>query len=110
MVEFNLSKQVGKRIKELRKSRKIKQVELANYLEIEPTNLSKIENGAYLPREDKLKKIAKILNVQIKDLFDVEHIQERNTLINSISNIINSSNDKELMFYYMVLKSYKEIV
>ena len=110
MSEMNLSKQVGKRIKELREAQNMKQVELAEFLEIEPTNLSKIENGVFLPREDKLRKIASKLDVEIKDLFDVEHIKERNDLINSISNILNSSSDNELMFYYKVLKSYKEII
>lgn len=110
MEELNLSKQVGRRIKELREAQGIKQVELAEFLEIEPTNLSKIENGVYLPREDKLRKIAKRLDVEIKDLFDVEHIQKRDDLINSISNILNSSSDRELRFYYKVLKSYKEII
>ncbi|MBO6087101.1 helix-turn-helix transcriptional regulator [bacterium] len=110
MTEMNLSKQVGRRIKELRESKNIKQVELAEFLEIEPTNLSKIENGVYLPREDKLRKIAGKLNVEIKDLFDIEHIKDRENLIKSISNIINSSSDNELMFYYKVLKSYKEII
>ena len=107
---FSLSEQVGKRIKELREAQNIKQFELAEKLDIEPTNLSKIENGVYLPREDKLRKIASVLNVEIKDLFDIEHIKNRKELINSISEIINNLNDNELMFYYKVLKSHKELL
>lgn len=110
MTEMNLSKQVGRRIKELREARNIKQVELAEYLEIEPTNLSKIENGVYLPREDRLRKIASKLSVEIKDLFDVGHIQKRDELLTLIFDILNSSADNELMFYYKILKSYKELI
>ncbi|MBQ8459713.1 helix-turn-helix transcriptional regulator [bacterium] len=106
---ISLSKQVGRRIKELREARNIKQFELAEFLEIEPTNLSKIENGAYLPREDKLRKIASYLNVEIRDLFDVEHIKTRDDLLKSISSILEKSNDDELIFYYKILKSYKEL-
>jgi len=105
----SLSKQVGKRIKEIRESKNIKQFELAEYLDIEPTNLSKIENGVYFPREDKLKKIASFLNVEIKDLFDVEHIKNRKILLESISTMLNDLNDKELMYYYKILKSFKEL-
>ena len=108
MTEMNLSKQVGKRIKELREAQNMKQVELAEFLEIEPTNLSKIENGVYFPREDKLRKIASKLNVEIKDLFDIDHIQKRSDILNSISNILNNCNDNELAFCYKVLKSFKE--
>ncbi len=107
---LSLSEQVGKRIKELREAQNIKQFELAEKLDIEPTNLSKIENGVYLPREDKLKKIAYVLNVEIKDLFDIDHIKSRKELINSISEIINNLNDNELMFYYKVLKSHRELL
>ena len=107
--EISLSKQVGKRIKELREANGIKQFELAEFLEIEPTNLSKIENGFYLPREDKLRKIAKFLNVEIKDLFDIKHIISRNELLASISEILNNFNEKELMFYYKILCAYKEL-
>lgn len=106
---FSLSKQVGMRIKELREARNIKQFQLAEWLDIEPTNLSKIENGVYLPREDKLRKIASVLQVEIKDLFDVEHIQTRNEVMNSISSILNNLSNQELIFYYKILKSYKEM-
>ena len=106
---LSLSKQVGRRIKELREARNIKQFELAEHLEIEPTNLSKIENGVYLPREDKLRKIASVLQVEIKDLFDVDHVRTRSELMNSISSILDNLNNQELMFYYKILKSYKEL-
>ena len=104
-----LTKQVGRRIKELRESRNIKQFELAEAIDMEPTNLSKIENGVYFPRENKLKKIAKILDVEIKDLFDVNHIQSSEELMQSILDMLNNSKDKELSFFYQVIKSYKEL-
>ena len=48
-----LSMQVGKRIKELREARNLKQVELAELIDMEATNLSKLEKGAHLPKEEK---------------------------------------------------------
>ncbi len=106
----SLAKKVGNRIKELRESQNIKQFELAEYINIEPTNLSKIENGVYLPREDKLNKIAAKLHVEIKDLFDVEHIKSRADLIDGIEKILSELNDKELKYFYKSLKFYKEIL
>lgn len=105
-----LSKQVGKRIKELRESRNIKQYQLAELINMEPTNLSKIENGVYLPREDKLRKIALILNVEIKELYDVGHIMTRQNTIKSINEIVSKLDNNELSFFYKILKSYKELI
>ena len=69
-----LSMQVGKRIKELREAKGMKQVELADLIDMEATNLSKLEKGVHLPKEDNLNKITNALNVEIKDLFDFGHI------------------------------------
>ena len=44
-----LSKLVGKRIRELREEKNIKQVELAEMIDMGPTNLSKLEKGVHLP-------------------------------------------------------------
>ena len=52
-----LSVQVGKRIKELREAKKLKQVQLAELIDMEATNLSKLEKGLHLPKEENLKKI-----------------------------------------------------
>ena len=53
----SLSVLVGKRIREIRESKNIKQVELANMIDVEATNLSKLEKGAHLPKEENIRKI-----------------------------------------------------
>ena len=67
-----LSIQVGKRIKELREAKGMKQIELANLIDMEATNLSKLEKGVHLPKKDNLNKITNALGVEIKDLFDLD--------------------------------------
>lgn len=62
----NLSKKVGRRIKQLRESLKIKQFELAEMLDMEPSNLTRIESGYQMPKEENLVKIAGILGVKKK--------------------------------------------
>lgn len=46
-----LSMQVGKRIKELREAKGMKQVELADLIDMETTNLSKLEKEVHLPKK-----------------------------------------------------------
>lgn len=56
------------RLKELRKSRKITQTELANILNVEQTTVSKWENNRTIPDIDMLKKISNYFNVSISEL------------------------------------------
>lgn len=104
-----LSMQVGKRIKELREAKGMKQVELADLIDMEATNLSKLEKGVHLPKEDNLNKITNALNVEIKDLFDFGHIKTKQELVNVINTIFEQSTLEEMQFFHKILMSYKEL-
>ena len=104
-----LSMQVGKRIKELREARKMKQVELAELIDMEATNLSKLEKGVHLPKEENLNKITNALNVDIKDLFDFGHLKTKEELVRDINNIFEQSSLEEIQFFHKILMSYKEL-
>lgn len=104
-----LSKKIGKRIKELREANNIKQFELAEMLEMEPSNLTRIENGYQFPKEENLSKIAAKLNVDEKDLFDFKHLKSRDEIINLINNAVLKLDDKKLQSVYKIINSIKEI-
>ena len=104
-----LSMQVGKRIKELREAKGMKQVELADLIDMEATNLSKLEKGVHFPKEDNLNKITNALNVEIKDLFDFGHIKTKQELVNDINTIFEQSTLEEMQFFHKILMSYKEL-
>ncbi|MDO5438009.1 MAG: helix-turn-helix transcriptional regulator, partial [bacterium] len=104
-----LSVLVGKRIKEIRESKNIKQNELAELIDIEATNLSKLEKGVHLPKEETIQKITKALNVTIKDLFDFEHIRPREVLLQNINEILKNASDSEIQFFYKILVASKEL-
>lgn len=72
--------QLGERIKELRKSKGITQEQLVEIIGSNTNNLSRIENGKKFMSAEKLVKIALALNVEIKDLFDFGHIQDKGKL------------------------------
>lgn len=60
---------IGNRIQQLRKEKGISQQELADYLGIERTSLSKIENMKYNPSARIMQKIAEYFNLPIGDIF-----------------------------------------
>ena len=103
------NKLFGKRIKELREAKGMKQVELADLIDMEATNLSKLEKGVHLPKEDNLNKITNALNVEIKDLFDFGHIKTKQELVNDINTIFEQSTLEEMQFFHKILMSYKEL-
>ncbi len=104
-----LSIQIGKRIKELREARNMKQVELAELIDMEATNLSKLEKGIHLPKDENLSKITSVLNVDLQDLFDFGHIKSREDLLKEINDIFENATLEEIRFFHKILMSYKEL-
>jgi len=63
---------IGKRIRALREEKNISQQDVAGLCNIEKSNFSRIEAGNTNPTIFTLSKIAKHLEVKLKDLVDVE--------------------------------------
>ncbi len=104
-----LSKLLGQRIKDLRKRNKLTQASLAEIIGMETTNLCKLENGGQLPKEENIEKIARALQVNIKDLFDFGYMKSLNTLKEELTDIINNASRQELELYYKLIMATKEV-
>ena len=76
----SLKRKFGKRLKELRKSKGLIQEQLAELINIEPPNISRIESGTHFPQPENIEKIAQVLNISVKELFDFEHFDEKTIL------------------------------
>ena len=100
------NKKLGKRIQELRKLRGLTQSKLAELIEVEVVTISRIENGSRFPKKENLENIAKVLNVEIKDLFDFEHNQNKAYLTAEIQKMIKVAKLNDLKYIYNLLKSY----
>lgn len=108
-MKSKLSTKLGLRIKELRTAKNIKQCELADMLNMERSNLTRIENGKQRPTDENLEKIANILDVEIKELFDYNHIKPKQELINSIQSMLNNLEEKELQYIYKTIENVKQL-
>lgn len=98
-----ITKNLGLRIKELREKRGLTQFKLAELINMEASNLSKIERGVQIPKEESLEKFAKVFDIDIKDLFDYGHFSDRKTLIKKINNVLENLEDDELRRYYKII-------
>ena len=75
MEKSEILKKVGKRIKEVRESKGISQVELVGKMsgEIDPTNISRIEAGRTNPTVYTLFRIAEAMEINPKELLNFEN-------------------------------------
>lgn len=72
----------GAQVKRLRKFRKMTQEELSEKIEIDLRQLARIEAGESFVTSETIEKICKALNVNYKDIFDVQ--EETNMTFDSI--------------------------
>jgi transcriptional regulator with XRE-family HTH domain len=98
---------LGARIKELRKARRLSQDQLSEKVNIDPKHLSRIEVGKSYPSLATLEKIAKALNVEIKDLFEYMHEVKGKELTENIIRLLKESDEEKLR---LILKITRAIV
>lgn len=103
-----LSKLLGLRIRELRKSKRLTQAQLAEAISMETTNLCKLENGCQFPKEENIEKLAKFFDVPIKELFDFEHFQTTKNIQTNLILTIQNAAEKDLQLYYKIINAIKE--
>ena len=67
-----LKVQFGKRLQQLRTDVGMTQEQLADKTQLTVESISNMERGLYGPKFENLEKIAAVLKVQVKELFDFE--------------------------------------
>lgn len=67
-----LKTKFGKRVQALRIEAEVTQEQLADAAGLTVESISNIERGIYGPKFDNLEKIAKVLGVDVKELFDFD--------------------------------------
>ncbi len=95
----------GRRIKELRKSKKLTQEQLSEILGLYQKQIGNIETGSYFTTMPNLEKLAEIFEVEIKDLFDFEHQKSKQEITDDINNLLNIASDEQLKLIYRLIRS-----
>ena len=91
---MDFKKSFGEKVKRLRKNRNLTQEQLAEMIDIDARNLSKIEVGAGFVKAETLEKLMKALNVTTEELFANDHIKNSKELVSDIYNLIDKVKDK----------------
>ena len=103
---MDIKKELGEKIKRIRKQRGLTQNQLAELVDISPRNLSNIELGINFVKAETLDNIIESLNISTEELFANNHIKTKNELICEIDKFINKAKDdiKTLEKIYKILK------
>lgn len=106
---MKLTKNFGKRLKEIRKRKGLSQQQLAELVGMESTNnISKLESGEQLPKKENLEKLCEVLNVDVKELFDFGHLKNRSEIIKEITQVLDKLTLKDLQYFKRIIDAYLE--
>lgn len=73
-----IGKRLGSKITEIRLSQRLTQSQLAEKIDVSVETISRLERGVSLPSLKAIEKIACVLKVSLKNLFEFEGEQSRN--------------------------------
>ena len=104
---MNYKKSLGLRIKELRKSKKLSQEQLAEKIDLEPPSVCNIENGKNYPSLQNMEKIVNVLGVSFVDIFQFEHQKQNEDLVKEINRFLKDNPDK-IKYIYKITKALCE--
>ena len=96
---------LGARIKELRKRAGMSQEQLAEKIDVDPKHLSRIEVGRGYPSLDALENIAHVLNVEMKCLFEFQHLDSADSVAVAVESLLESATENEKRTFLKLLRA-----
>ena len=103
-----MKKMFGKRLREIRTAKMLTQETVAELIDIKPENYSRIENGLSFPKPENIKKLSKVLDVEIAELFQFSYLNDYDKILDLIIEKLKA--DKETtVITYKFLKSLGKV-
>lgn len=97
----------GKRLKEIRKAKKLTQEQLAEYIGVDTSSVSNIENGRYFPSSENMDNILKVLNVTPVEFFCFEHNNDSRQLLDEMVTEMRKNDQlTRLMYKFFISVKY----
>jgi len=98
-------KLIGKRIKEIRRSKNLSQEQLAEKADINAKYLSRIERGTENPTLDMLIKLSIALDVEMWEIFDFGHIKSHKELKGYFQSLVKTTDESTLRLALKVIRA-----
>ena len=81
----NMVKYLGRKIKEIRKSKGYTQTELAEKIDVDSKYLSRIETGLASPSLKTIEKLVEVLPADVGQLFDFSEYKDREQILEELT-------------------------
>lgn len=95
---------IGKRIKDLRKSKGYNQSYLSEKLGIETRQLSKLENGHNYPSFETVEKLLEVFDIDFKEFIQTDYLKAEKNLIREINDMLKDAGAKDVQKLYKITK------
>lgn len=99
----SIKKFLGQRIKEIRKSKGLTQPALAELVNVDSKYISRIETGNSYPSLETLENIAKSLGVDVKELFNMSHLEDKDKIIEKITHTLKNTTTTNVKIVYQII-------
>ena len=99
----DLLHKLGARLKEIRKARGLTQEALAEQVDLTPQYLSRLEGGRQSPSVETVAKLAEALQVELRELFDLDHQGSVKDVRVKLRTLIQESSEAQLRVSLKVL-------
>ena len=96
---------LGMRVREVRRLRGLSQERLAEKVGIDPKQISRIEGGKSAPSFETLESIAKHLQVEMKDLFDFQHLVQAEMVVDQVLRLLGLMDEKTKQLAIRILQT-----
>ncbi|MBO6087776.1 helix-turn-helix transcriptional regulator [bacterium] len=94
-----MKKMFGERLRTLRRQKNLTQEQLAEIINIQPENYSRIENGLSFPKPENIVKISQALDVEIAELFQFSNINNYEQVLEKIISKLKTDEQTTAMTY-----------
>lgn len=96
---------IGRKVADIRNKHGLTQEKLAELVNYSTNHIAKLESARTKPSFDLLVKIAKAMNVEIKDLFDFDDTNTIEYMRQYLMNTINVSDDNTIKLLFKFQKT-----
>jgi len=96
----DFKKLIGKRIKQIRKSKNLTQEKLAELINIEIPSMSYIETGKFAPSVETLQKLSEVLSVKPWEFYYFEPLTQEEMLKELNSSLKNNKQLTEIVYNF----------
>lgn len=99
----------GKRLKELRKSKKWTQEHLAELINVDTKHVSFLETGRNFPSADLLEKIKCVFDIEYSDLFNFYDNPDKQKNLSRINNLLDGMTAEQVNFVYKFILEFSQL-